>query len=66
MKAHLLAVGAAGVSVILSSARPYPSTWDSWRILPGPPLSSDTATTTFLRHGVEVHQENLKLHYRSR
>ncbi|KAJ6538181.1 hypothetical protein DFH09DRAFT_1177759 [Mycena vulgaris] len=55
-EAHLLAakIGAAGVSVILSPARPYPSNWDSRRILPGPPLSRDTATTMLLKHGVNV------------
>ncbi|KAF7341304.1 Composite domain of metallo-dependent hydrolase [Mycena venus] len=55
-EAHLLAaeIGAAGVSVILSPARPYPSNWDSRRVLPGPPLSSETATTTLLQYGVNV------------
>ncbi|KAF7364300.1 Composite domain of metallo-dependent hydrolase [Mycena sanguinolenta] len=55
-EAHLLAaeIAAAHVSVILSPARPYPRTWDSRRILPGPPLTADTATTTLLRHGVNV------------
>ncbi|KAF8206096.1 hypothetical protein K438DRAFT_1817821 [Mycena galopus ATCC 62051] len=55
-EAHLLAaeIGTARVSVILSPARPYPAEWDSRRILPGPPLSADTATTTLLRHGVNV------------
>ncbi|KAJ7090098.1 hypothetical protein C8R44DRAFT_751081 [Mycena epipterygia] len=55
---HLLAaeIGAAGVSVILSPVRPYPANWDSRRILPGPPLSRDSATTTLLnlRHNVNV------------
>ncbi|KAJ7861358.1 hypothetical protein B0H14DRAFT_2741976 [Mycena olivaceomarginata] len=55
-EAHLLAaeIGAAHVSVILSPARPYPADWNSRRILPGPPLSTETATTTLLKHGVNV------------
>ncbi|KAJ7494939.1 hypothetical protein FB451DRAFT_1163676 [Mycena latifolia] len=55
-EAHLLAaeIAAAGVSVILSPARPYPANWDSRRILPGPPLSRDTATTKLLKHNVNV------------
>ncbi|KAJ7195750.1 hypothetical protein GGX14DRAFT_674261 [Mycena pura] len=42
----------AGMSVILSPARPFPADWNSRRILPGPP--ADTATTLLLRHGVTV------------
>ncbi|KAJ7144300.1 hypothetical protein C8R44DRAFT_657766 [Mycena epipterygia] len=55
-EAHLLAaeIGAAGVSVIMSPVRPYPADWDSRRILPGPPLSRDSATTILLRHNVNV------------
>ncbi|KAJ7028309.1 hypothetical protein C8F04DRAFT_1291263 [Mycena alexandri] len=55
-EAHLLAaeIGAARVSVILSPARPYPGNWDARRILPGPPLTTETATTTLLKHGVNV------------
>ncbi|KAJ6537943.1 hypothetical protein B0H19DRAFT_1181333 [Mycena capillaripes] len=55
-EAHLLAaeISAAHVSVILSPVRPFPANWDSRRILPGPPLTTDTATTTLLRHGVNV------------
>ncbi|KAJ7735556.1 hypothetical protein DFH07DRAFT_1065042 [Mycena maculata] len=55
-EAHLLAsqIGAAGVSVILAPARPYPETWDFRRILPGPPLSRKTSVTTLLEHGVNV------------
>ncbi|KAJ7150716.1 hypothetical protein C8R46DRAFT_1123967 [Mycena filopes] len=55
-EAHLLAaeIGAAHVSVILSPARPYPQDWDARRILPGPPLTAETAVTTLLKHGVNV------------
>ncbi|KAJ7144294.1 hypothetical protein C8R44DRAFT_916291 [Mycena epipterygia] len=55
-EAHLLAaeIGAAGVSVILSPVRLYPVNWDSRRILSGPPLSRNSATTVLLRHNVNV------------
>ncbi|KAF7312947.1 Composite domain of metallo-dependent hydrolase [Mycena kentingensis (nom. inval.)] len=55
-EAHLLAreIGEAGVSVVLSPARPYPEDWNSRRILPGPPLSDETAPMKLLRHGVNV------------
>ncbi|KAJ7628031.1 hypothetical protein DFH06DRAFT_1272898 [Mycena polygramma] len=55
-EAHLLAshIGAAGVSVILAPARPYPETWDYRRVLPGPPLSRKTSVMTLLEHGVNV------------
>ncbi|KAJ7182422.1 hypothetical protein C8R43DRAFT_1100885 [Mycena crocata] len=55
-EAHLLAaeIGAAGVSVVLAPARPYPETWDRRRILPGPPLTRKTSVMTLLEHGVNV------------
>ncbi|KAJ7078720.1 hypothetical protein B0H15DRAFT_1025782 [Mycena belliarum] len=55
-EAHLLAaeIGAAGVSVILAPARPYPATWDHRRVLLGPPLSRKTSVVTLLEHGVNV------------
>ncbi|CAK5276446.1 unnamed protein product [Mycena citricolor] len=55
-EAHLLAeeIGKANVSVILSPARPYPESWNARRILPGPPLSAETAVVKLLRHGVNV------------
>ncbi|KII89857.1 hypothetical protein PLICRDRAFT_40029 [Plicaturopsis crispa FD-325 SS-3] len=55
-EAHLLAkeIGEAGVSVVLASARPYPTTWDHRRILPGPPLSYESSVTTLLSHNVNV------------
>ncbi|KAF8967351.1 hypothetical protein BDZ97DRAFT_1938242 [Flammula alnicola] len=48
-EAHLLAkeIATAGVSVILTSSRPYPA-------LPGPPLSEMSAVTTLLDAGVNV------------
>ncbi|KAJ7660376.1 hypothetical protein DFH06DRAFT_1089703 [Mycena polygramma] len=55
-EAHLIAshIGAAGISVILAPARPYPETWDYRRVLPGPPLSRKTSVMTLLEHGVNV------------
>ncbi|KAJ6512303.1 hypothetical protein DFH09DRAFT_1197532 [Mycena vulgaris] len=55
-EAHLLApqIGAAGVSVIVAPARPYPESWDYRRVLPGPPLSRKTSVMTLLEHGVNV------------
>ncbi|KAG6903480.1 hypothetical protein C0995_005503 [Termitomyces sp. Mi166 len=55
-EAHLLAkeIGDARVGVILRPARPYPATWDQRQILPGPPLTNDTALVKLLQHGVTV------------
>ncbi|KIM80183.1 hypothetical protein PILCRDRAFT_73396 [Piloderma croceum F 1598] len=55
-EAHLLAqeISDAGVSVILTPSRPFPYTWDQRRILPGPPLSYDSAVTTLLAKDVNV------------
>ncbi|EJC98798.1 composite domain of metallo-dependent hydrolase [Fomitiporia mediterranea MF3/22] len=55
-EAHLLArqLGEAGVGVILNPVRPYPATWDRRRILPGPPLSGESALLHLMRHNVTV------------
>ncbi|KAH0587756.1 hypothetical protein H2248_006514 [Termitomyces sp. 'cryptogamus'] len=55
-EAHLLAkeIGEADVGVILRPSRPYPVTWDQRQILPGPPLTNDTALVKLLQHGVTV------------
>ncbi|KAF9476425.1 hypothetical protein BDN70DRAFT_882471 [Pholiota conissans] len=55
-EAHLLAdeIAAAGVSVILTLSRPYPATWEQRRILPGPPLSKESALVTLTNAGVNV------------
>ncbi|KAA1466778.1 hypothetical protein DENSPDRAFT_766715 [Dentipellis sp. KUC8613] len=55
-EAHLLAkeIGDAGVGVILIPSRPVPMTWDDRRILPGPPLTNDTAIVRLLEHNVLV------------
>ncbi|KAG5648502.1 hypothetical protein DXG03_003113 [Asterophora parasitica] len=54
-EAHLLAkeIGEAGVGVILSS-RPFPGTWESRRILPGPPLTQDNAIAILHANNVTV------------
>jgi len=55
-EAHILAkeIGQNGIGVILTSSRPFPGTWESKRILPGPPLSKDSAISTLLNHNVTV------------
>ncbi|KAH9999801.1 hypothetical protein BJV77DRAFT_1058149 [Russula vinacea] len=55
-EAHLLAkeISRARVGVILTPLRPFPETWDDRRILPGPPVSNDTALVTLLENNVLV------------
>ncbi|KAG7093103.1 hypothetical protein E1B28_009389 [Marasmius oreades] len=55
-EAHLVApeIADAGIGVVVTPTRPFPSTWESLRILPGPPLSEKTAVSTLLEHGVTV------------
>ncbi|KAK7470191.1 hypothetical protein VKT23_001629 [Stygiomarasmius scandens] len=55
-EAHLVAeqIGKAGIGVILSPVRAFPLTWEQMRILPGPPLSQDTAVTKLLKSNVTV------------
>ncbi|KAJ3809317.1 carbohydrate esterase family 9 protein [Lentinula aff. lateritia] len=55
-EAHLLAreIGAAGVGVIVSPIRPFPSFWDMRRILPGPPLTQHNAISTLLANNITV------------
>ncbi|KAH9040638.1 carbohydrate esterase family 9 protein [Lactarius pseudohatsudake] len=55
-EAHLLAseLAEAGVGVVLTRARPFPGTWEQRRILPGPPLSKDSAILRLMTHGVTV------------
>ena len=55
-EAHLLAkeLGAARVGVILNPVRPFPSTWESRRILPGPPLTEESQIVRLLDHNVTV------------
>ncbi|EGN99897.1 hypothetical protein SERLA73DRAFT_72673 [Serpula lacrymans var. lacrymans S7.3] len=55
-EAHLLAreIGEANVGVILIPSRPFPFTWESQRILPGPPITKDSAISLLLAHHVTV------------
>ncbi|KAH9176445.1 carbohydrate esterase family 9 protein [Lactarius sanguifluus] len=55
-EAHLLAseLAEARVGVVLTRARPFPGTWEQRRILPGPPLSEDSAILRLMTHGVTV------------
>ncbi|KAI0329713.1 hypothetical protein GY45DRAFT_1361902 [Cubamyces sp. BRFM 1775] len=55
-EAHLVAddLADAGIGVIVTPPRSYPYTWDEHRILPGPPLSSDSLIGHLLKHNVAV------------
>ena len=55
-EAHLLAkeLAAAKVGVILNPVRPFPASWESRRILPGPPLSEESQISHLLKHKVTV------------
>jgi hypothetical protein len=55
-EAHLLAkeIGEAGVDVILNPSRPFPGTWKSKRILPGPPLTEQNAIAALAANNVTV------------
>jgi len=55
-EAHLLAkeLAEAHIGVILSPSRPFPYVWEDRRILPGPPLSRDSAIVTLVENGVVV------------
>ncbi|KAG6903047.1 hypothetical protein C0995_007480 [Termitomyces sp. Mi166 len=55
-EAHILAkeLGEASVGVILNPPRPFPYVWEDRRILPGPPLTRDSAIVKLMEHGVTV------------
>ena len=55
-EAHLVAsqLADAEINVILTSPRSFPTTWDSRRALPGPPLTADTAVTVLHQAGIRV------------
>ncbi|KAH9913692.1 composite domain of metallo-dependent hydrolase [Epithele typhae] len=55
-EAHLLAkeLAAANIGVVLAPVRPFPSSWEERRILPGPPLSEQSSLSLLLAHGVKV------------
>jgi len=55
-EAHLLAreLGKANVGVILNPVRPFPATWETRRILPGPPLTEESQILRLINHNVTV------------
>ncbi|KAJ7600925.1 carbohydrate esterase family 9 protein [Mycena floridula] len=55
-EAHLIAkeIGEAGVGVIVTAPRPYPTIWEYQRLLPGPPLSKSSAITVLIQNNVTV------------
>jgi imidazolonepropionase-like amidohydrolase len=55
-EAHILAheIARAGVSVIVTQSKPYPSTWEQRRILAGPPITQESLVTVLLKAGVNV------------
>ncbi|KZT43545.1 hypothetical protein SISSUDRAFT_1039974 [Sistotremastrum suecicum HHB10207 ss-3] len=55
-EAHLLAeeLSRAEVSVILNPSRPFPTIWEKRQILPGPPLTHQSAILKLLEHNVTV------------
>ncbi|KAG9316540.1 composite domain of metallo-dependent hydrolase [Chiua virens] len=55
-EAHLLAkeLGEANIGVIVTPSRSFPEAWEMKRILPGPPLTEESAITNLLAHGVKV------------
>lgn len=55
-EAHLLAkeLSEAEVGVLITRPRPFPSFWETRRILPGVPLSESNAVATLLAHNVTV------------
>ncbi|RDB24990.1 hypothetical protein Hypma_007852 [Hypsizygus marmoreus] len=55
-EAHILAkeLSEAGVGIILNPSRPFPYVWEDRRLLPGPPLSRDSAIVKLISHGVRV------------
>jgi hypothetical protein len=55
-EAHLLAkeLGEANVGVVLNPVRPFPATWETRRILPGPPLTEESQILHLLNHNVTV------------
>ncbi|KAF8500595.1 carbohydrate esterase family 9 protein [Hysterangium stoloniferum] len=55
-EAHLLAaeLGVADIGIILSPVRPFPSQWQQRRILPGPPLTEQSAVSALIAHNVTV------------
>lgn len=55
-EAHILAheIARAGVSVIVTQSKPFPTTWEQRRILAGPPITQESLVTALLKAGVNV------------
>jgi len=55
-EAHLLAkeLGKANIGVVLNPVRPFPASWESRRILPGPPLTAESQILRLLDHNITV------------
>jgi len=55
-EAHLLVkeIAQANIGIIFRPSRPFPSTWEQRRVLPGPPLSKETEIALFLAHNITV------------
>ncbi|KAF8973201.1 carbohydrate esterase family 9 protein [Flammula alnicola] len=55
-EAHLLAkeLGEANIGVILNPLRPFPYVWEDRRILPGPPISNNSAIMELISNNVVV------------
>ncbi|KZT28937.1 carbohydrate esterase family 9 protein [Neolentinus lepideus HHB14362 ss-1] len=55
-EAHLLAaeIAEANIGVIVSPSRPFPTVWESRRILQGPPLTRDSAIAKLLKYNITV------------
>ncbi|KAF8447198.1 hypothetical protein L210DRAFT_3525216 [Boletus edulis BED1] len=56
IESHLIAsdIAHAGVSVIVTQPKPFPTTWDQRRFLGGPPLTADSLVSALLAAGVQV------------
>ncbi|KAL6305041.1 carbohydrate esterase family 9 protein [Sparassis latifolia] len=56
VEAHILAkdIAAADVGILQVPSRPFPSTWERLRILPGRPLSAQSSIALLLSHNVTV------------
>lgn len=55
-EAHILAheIAKAGVSVIVTQSKPFPTTWEQRRILAGPPITQESLVSALLKAGVNV------------
>ncbi|KAF8522962.1 carbohydrate esterase family 9 protein [Hysterangium stoloniferum] len=55
-EAHLIAqeLGKADVGVILFPVRPFPKTWERRRVLPGPPITEQSAVAALVTNNVTV------------